>query len=56
MKAKTSFNFLTSVFIKFPNAVNVDTYFKGIKRKIIYLPYNCDFPLSCVVAESQENE
>ena len=57
MKGKTNFNcFLTSLLIEFPNPVIVTTYLKVIKIKIIYLPYNCDFPLECVVADGQQNE
>ena len=45
-----------SLLIEFPNAVIVNIYIKVIKIKIIYLPYNCDFPLDCVVADGQQNE
>ena len=47
---------LTSPLIKFPNAVIVNKYLEAIKIKIMYLPYNCDFPLDCVIADGQQNE
>ena len=56
LKAATSFNLLTSLFIEFPNAVDVSKYLKEIKLEIICLPYNCDFPLSCAVAEGLQND
>ena len=52
MKEIATFGLLTSLFIKFPNTVNVDTYLKGLNLKIIYLP--CDFFQSYVCARVRE--
>ena len=56
LKAATSFNLLTSLFIEYPNAVTVNNAVKETELNTICLPYNCEFPLSCVVAEGQQND